>query len=268
MPSNTRSNAARETSTAPIGTSPPDSALATHTMSGCRSQCSSARKRPVRPMPVCTSSQTNSAPASRHSRCAPGQIVPRREVDPLALDRLDDERRDVPACELARERVQIAEADRIAARQQRPEALAELDAAVERQRAEREPVEGVLGVQDARTAGGGARDLDRRLDRLGAGVRGDHRGDAVGSAREQLLGEHAAEQRHAQLREVARARRHHLLDRRDRLRMVAPDREHPVAPEQVEVALPVGVDQVRPLPPLHTLSNPSVRRIRPICGFR
>ena len=63
MPSKTASNAARETSTAPIGTSPPESALARQIMSGSSPQCSSARKRPVRPMPVCTSSQTNSAPA-------------------------------------------------------------------------------------------------------------------------------------------------------------------------------------------------------------
>ena len=109
-------------------------------------------------------------------------------------------------------------------------------------------MKGVLGVQHPRASGGGAGDLDRRLDRLGAGVGRNHRGDAVGRKREQLLGEHAAEQRHAQLRQVAGSRRHHLLDRGDRLRVVAPDREHAVAAEQVEVALAVGVDQMRALP--------------------
>ena len=64
------SKAERETSTAPIGTSPPDSALARQIMSGSSPQCSRARKRPVRPSPVWTSSQTNSVPASRHSRWA------------------------------------------------------------------------------------------------------------------------------------------------------------------------------------------------------
>ena len=70
IPSNTVSNAALETSVAPIGTKPPDSAFATHTMSGRRSQCSSARKRPVRAIPVCTSSQMNSVPVARQSSAA------------------------------------------------------------------------------------------------------------------------------------------------------------------------------------------------------
>ena len=146
-----RVEAVRETSTAPIGTRPPDSALARQTMSGSSPQCSSARKRPVRPMPVCTSSHTNSVAARRGTaRCARRQVAGRRQVDALALDRLDDQRGHVAARELALERVLVAERDRIAARQQRAEAVAELVVAVDRQRAEREAVEGVLGVQHAR----------------------------------------------------------------------------------------------------------------------
>ncbi len=198
----------------------------------------------MRPIPVCTSSHTNSVPASRHRRWAPGRYVGRGNVDALSLDRLDDERRHVAAGELLLECVEVAEADGVTAGQQRPETLAELGAAVERQRAERQPVEGVLGVQHTWAPGGGACDLDRRLDRLRAGVRRDHRGDAVGGAREQLLGEHAAEQRHPELRQVPGARGHHLLDRCNRLGVVAPDREHAVAAEQVQIALPVGVDQM------------------------
>ena len=45
-------------------------AFATQTMSGSSSQCSSARKRPVRAIPVCTSSQMSSAPAPRHASAA------------------------------------------------------------------------------------------------------------------------------------------------------------------------------------------------------
>ena len=90
IPSNTRSKRRARRARAPIGTSPPDSALARQIRSGSRSQCSSARKRPVRPIPVWTSSQTNSVPASRQSRCAAGEVAVGREVDPLALDRLDD----------------------------------------------------------------------------------------------------------------------------------------------------------------------------------
>ena len=55
------------------------------------------------------------------------------------------------------------------------------------------------------------------------------------------------QQRHAELRQVAGARGQHLLHRGDRLGVVAPDREHAVAAEQVQVALAGGVDQVRPL---------------------
>ena len=71
----------------------------------------------------------------------------------------------------------------------------------------------------------------------------------AGRPRQQLLGQHAAQQRHAELRQVAGARLEHLLDRSDRLGMVAPDREHAVTTEQVEIALALGVDQVRALAP-------------------
>ena len=73
MPSNTRSRTCAETSTPPIGTKPPDSALATQIMSGSRPQCSSAKKRPVRPRPVWTSSQTNSVPVLAAGRWAPAR---------------------------------------------------------------------------------------------------------------------------------------------------------------------------------------------------
>src|SRR5439155_227381 len=110
-----------------------------------------------------------------------------------------------------------------------------------------QPVEGMLGVEHARAAGGGARDLDRRLDRLGARVGGNHGPDTARRPREQLLGEHAAEQGDPQLRQIAGAGGHHLLERSYRLRMVASDGEYAVAPAEVEIALPLRVDQVRSL---------------------
>ncbi len=67
---NTLSNTACVASVAPIGTKPPDSALATVTMSGCTPSCSKAKNLPVRPMPVCTSSQISKAPCRRNSACA------------------------------------------------------------------------------------------------------------------------------------------------------------------------------------------------------
>ncbi len=62
------------------------------------------------------------------------EVVVGRQVDALALHRLDHERRDVLARQLALQRVEVAERDRVAARQQRAEALAEDRVAVERQR--------------------------------------------------------------------------------------------------------------------------------------
>ena len=102
----------------------------------------------------------------------------------------------------------------------------------------------MVGVEDALAARCGARDLDRRLDRLGAAVRGHDRRHARGRAPDQLLGEHPAQERHAELRQVAGAGGEHRLDRRDRLGMVAADREHAVAAEEVQVALAVRIDQV------------------------
>ena len=55
------------------------------------------------------------------------------------------------------------------------------------------------------------------------------------------------QQRHAELRQVAGARVQHVLDGGDDVGVVAPDGEHAVAAEQVEVALAGRVDQVRPL---------------------
>ena len=49
MPSNTLSNAARETSTAPIGTNPPDSALARQIMSGLQTPVLEREKAPGAP---------------------------------------------------------------------------------------------------------------------------------------------------------------------------------------------------------------------------
>ena len=106
-------------------------------------------------------------------------------------------------------------------------------------------MEAVAGVEDPRAPGGGAGELDRPLDRLGAGVGGHHRGDPCRGARDERLGQHARKDRHAELGEVRAVRVDQLAQRGDDIGVVAPDREGPVAAEQVEVARPVGVDQVR-----------------------
>ena len=82
-------------SSAPTGTWPPDSDFASSTMSGSTFQCSTARKRPVRPMPVWISSATNSVPYLLAERGRARQELVGGHVDALALDRLDDEGRDL-----------------------------------------------------------------------------------------------------------------------------------------------------------------------------
>ena len=107
---------------------------------------------------------------SRHACSAPRQYVGGCLVDALALDRLGDERRDVAARERGRAarrgRRRGPRSRRRAAVRTRPERRA----AVQRQRSEREPVVRVRAVDDARALGERARELDRRLDRLGARV--------------------------------------------------------------------------------------------------
>ena len=98
-----------------------------------------------------------------------------------------------------------------------------------------------------------------------AGTIGPH---ARGRARQQLLRQDPAEQSHAELRKVAGARRHHILHGLDRLGVVAPNREHPIATEQVEVAVALRVDQMCPLAAHPHPVEPSVRRMRPIWGLR
>ena len=124
MPSNTRSKAARETSTAPIGTIPPDSALDQADQVGLQIPVLAGRHRPVRPMPVWTSSQTNSAPASRHRALGAEEIV-RQEAGsrpcPARARRQTPPRRHVRARAATR---RIPPWHGITAGQQRPEPVA------------------------------------------------------------------------------------------------------------------------------------------------
>jgi hypothetical protein len=120
--SNTRSNTSRRQATAPTGTKPPDSALASSTRSGSTPQCCDARKRPVRPIPVWISSAISNVPCLRPGRRR--QIVVARQVDALALDRLDHERGDIAPGERSFERVQIIERYARAGADERREALA------------------------------------------------------------------------------------------------------------------------------------------------
>src|SRR5437588_2537120 len=77
------------------------------------------------------------------------QVAVGRQVDTLALDRLDDEGSDVASVQRLFECGQVVERDADAVGQQRLEAAAEDVVAVERQRPIREAVERVLAVDDA-----------------------------------------------------------------------------------------------------------------------
>ena len=167
------------------------------------------------------------------------------EVDALALHGLDEEERDVLARELALERLEVVERHAREAGEQRLEAVAELGAAARGQRAERQAVEAVLGRDDARPLRRGAAELDRRLDRLGAGVREEDAVDRGGQPLDERLREPRGDRRDAELHRVRRLRLQVLDQRRLDARVVAADREHAEAAEQVEVLGAVRVGEVR-----------------------
>src|SRR5262249_56111604 len=99
------------------------------------------------------------------------EVAVRREMDPLPLQRLDDEQRDILALQPLLECFEVAERDLLELRQQGLEARRELLVAVGREGAERQPMETVLGGGHALTLRRGAPELDRGLDRLRAGAR-------------------------------------------------------------------------------------------------
>ena len=102
---------------------------------------------------------------------------------------------------------------------------------------------GVTHVEDARPAGGAARKLDRGLDAFGAGVR-EERLVEIRHVGEQPLGEDARERRDVHLHEVRKIAVQHAFQRVTQHRMVAADREHTEAGQQVEIALVLAVVEV------------------------
>ena len=168
-----------------------------------------------------------------------------RQDDALALDRLDDERRDLARGQRLLERDEIVERDAHAIRQQRLEALAERLVAVERERAVGQAVESVAAIDDAGTAGRGARELDRRLDRLRAGIREEHLVE-MRHVREQPLGQNAGERRDIHLHEIGQVGIERAFQRRADRRVVAADREDAEAAQQIEIALAIPIVEVLP----------------------
>jgi hypothetical protein len=211
--------------------------LASSTRSGSTPQCSDAKNRPVRPIPVWISSATPGRLA---------QIILARDVDALALDRLDHERCHVAPREDLLESRQIVERDRRAGTDERSEPLPKRAVAAQRHGAVGQAVERMLAMHDPGSAGRRPAELDRGLDRLG-----------TGAAKEQLLqprhvagkalGQQTGEQRDVELDQTGELAAQHLLERVDHGRMVASEGEDPEPAQQIEVAVAVGVEQVSPL---------------------
>ena len=174
------------------------------------------------------------------------QIVVVRNIDPLALDRLDHECGDVAPGERPLERLEIIERDARAVADERSEAGAKVLIAAQGHGAVGQAVEGVVAVQDGRAAGRGAAELDRRLRGFGAGVAEEQLRQPRHVAGE-ALGEQAGEQGHVELHQAGELAAQHLLERAGHGRMVAPEREHAEPAQQIEIALAVGVEQMRPL---------------------
>ena len=111
--------------TAPTGTKPPESAFAIRIMSGSAPQCSTAHMRPgaAEARLHLVGDEQRAVLLAEARRLA--QVVGPGDVHAVALDRLDDEGRDVARSERALERGQVVEGDSPAAGQHRPEALLE-----------------------------------------------------------------------------------------------------------------------------------------------
>ena len=181
-------------------------------------------------------------PAAERLRLLPELV--RRQVDPLALDRLRDERRHVAAPELPGQGGGVAERDHVAPREQGAEAAAELLPAVEGERPRREPVKGVVAIEDAGALRGRPGELDGALDCLCSGVGEEHPLDPRVRPGDQLLGQDAREEGAVHLHEVGQVGIERVVQRTNDCWMAPSEGEHPEAGEEVQVPVPLVVDEV------------------------
>ena len=187
----------------PASGSPLARPLPTHMMSGSTPSCSQAHIVPVRPTPDCTSSTTSRMPCSSHSRRrSASHPAGGHDVAALALDRLDEDRGDVARVGQLREqhlldvrgagqrvgvvRIGVRRVEGAGRDDAEPGPLAGL-ARRQRQAAERAAVERPEEGDHVRPAGVVAGELERGLDRLGAGVGEEHPGVGHRGERGQAL---------------------------------------------------------------------------------
>ncbi len=132
---------------------------------------------------------TEQRPVAAAQRLRALEVAVGRQVNPLALHRLDEEERHVLAPQLLLERLEVAERHLLEAREERLKPRGELRVPVRRERAEREAVEAVLRGEDALALRRRASELERGLDRLGAAAREQAALDPAAGERDQLLRE-------------------------------------------------------------------------------
>ena len=194
--------------------------FATVIASGVMPACWKANHSPVRPAPVWISSMISSAPCcSVSSRAACEVALGQVDHARLALDRLDEQRRDA-VVERRLERLDRG-VDELHAGHHRQERLLHVGLAGEGERAHRAAVEGVGQGQDAGTRRSAvprgavqARELERGLVGLGSGVAEVHAAGIAGA------GEALEPRRELELRrrrEVVRDVRERRRLARDRL---------------------------------------------------
>ena len=106
-------------------------------------------------------------------------------------------------------------------------------------------------VHDARAVGGAAREFDRGLDALGAGVGKEHLVE-IRHIFEQLLGEHTRQRRDVELHQIGQVGVEHALERFAQRRMIAANRKNAEPAQQVEITRAVAVEQILALPLLKT----------------
>jgi len=98
-------------------------------------------------------------------------------------------------------------------------------------------MERMAAIGDAGAAGGGACELDRGLDRLGAGIGEEHLVQMWHEI-EQPVGQNAGQCRDVHLHQVGQIRVERAFQRGAHRRVIAPEREHPETAQQIEI-LPV-----------------------------
>src|SRR5258707_13298743 len=128
-------------------------------------------------------------------------------------------------------------------RQEGLETVPEDAIAIERQGAVGQAVKRMLAIDNSGTASGTAGELDGRLRCLSAGVGKKHLVE-IRYELEQPFRQHAGERRDVELDQIGQIRIEDALERFTQRGMIAPDREHAVSAQEVEIFVAFAVEQI------------------------